>query len=247
MSSTGPLLDVRNIALAYAGIEAVRDVSLYVNAGEIVTLVGANGVGKSSTLKAICRLVPILRGEVLLSGASLAKVRTEAIVGRGVALVPERRRLFAAMTVLDNLEMGAYGQPRAQTKTVIEEMLELFPSLARYAKKRAAGLSGGEQQMLAIARGLMSRPKLLLLDEPSLGLAPLLVEQVFDRLLEVNKAGTTILLIEQNVSLALEIADRGYVMSSGRTILEGTSAELTANEEVQRAYLGGAEAEVEGQ
>ena len=241
MPSTKPLLDVRNIALAYGGVEAVRDVSLHVNEGEIVTLVGANGVGKSSTLKAICRLVPILRGEILFEGTSLTKVPTEKLSKMGIALVPEQRRLFPAMTVLDNLEMGAYGRPRSSTRDSIEEMLTLFPSLSRYAKKRAAGLSGGEQQMLAIARALMSKPKMILLDEPSLGLAPLLVEQVFDRLVAVNKGGTTVLLIEQNVSLALEIAHRGYVMSSGRTVLHGTSEELEVNKEVQRAYLGGIE------
>ena len=232
------LLSITHLAVNYGDVQAVRDVSLEVHPGEVVALLGANGAGKSTTIKAICRLLKPIAGELRFDGESLLMQPTERLVNLGVALVPERRRVFPALTVTENLEMGAYGKPKAQVREGIEEMFSLFPVLRRYARKMAAGLSGGEQQMLAIARALMSHPRLLLLDEPSLGLAPILVDQVFDKLREVNQNGTTMLLVEQNAWLALEISTRAYVMESGITTASGTSAELMANEHVRHAYFG---------
>ncbi len=234
----GPLLSIAHLAVNYGDVQAVRDVSLEVHSGEVVALLGANGAGKSTTIKAICRLLKPAAGELLFDGDSLLVQPTERLVNLGIALVPERRRVFPALTVTENLEMGAYGKPRFHVQDGIEEMFSLFPLLRRYARKMAAGLSGGEQQMLAIARALMSHPRLLLLDEPSLGLAPILVDQVFDKLQEVNQNGTTMLLVEQNAWLALEISARAYVMESGITAASGTSSELMANEHVRNAYFG---------
>jgi len=243
------MLYANDVHAGYDGSVVLEGLSIEVHAEESVALLGGNGVGKTTLMRVLSGLLKPYSGGVKFDGEDITGMAPYALAKRGLVLVPETRRIFPSMTVLENLQMGAYHRRRnkSQVQADLDVVREAFPRLKDRHAQLGGTLSGGEQQMLAIARGLMSRPKLLLLDEPSLGLAPLLVEQVFDRLLEVNKAGTTILLIEQNVSLALEIADRGYVMSSGRTILEGTSAELTANEEVQRAYLGGAEAEVEGQ
>lgn len=233
-----PLLSITHLAVNYGDVQAVRDVTLEVHRGEVVALLGANGAGKSTTLKSVCRLLKPVAGEITFDGTSLRPLQTEKLVNLGIALVPERRRVFPALTVTENLEMGAYGKPRTYVREGIEEMFALFPVLRRYSRKMAAGLSGGEQQMLAIARALMSHPRLLLLDEPSLGLAPILVDQVFDKLREVNEAGTTMLLVEQNAWLALEISNRAYVMESGTTTVSGTSGDLMANEHVRNAYFG---------
>jgi branched-chain amino acid transport system ATP-binding protein len=232
------LLQVRDLSVRFGDIEAVRKVSLDVRAGEAVALLGNNGAGKSTTLKAICRLVPAQSGVVTLDGSSLLQQPTERLVGLGIALVPERRRLFGGLTVIENLKTGAYGRPAAEIDARIEEVLALFSNLRRLSKSLAFSLSGGEQQMLAIGRALMSHPKLLLLDEPSLGLAPLLVEQVFAKLAEVNRLGTAILLVEQNARMALSVADRAYVLGSGRIVAEGPAQELAADERVKNAYLG---------
>jgi len=238
MGDGRPLLKLTNLAVNYGDVQAVRNVTLEVHQGEVVALLGANGAGKSTTLKAVCRLVKLAGGDIQFDGSSLLSYPTEKLVGLGIALVPERRRVFPALTVTENLEMGAYGKPATYIREGIEEMFALFPALRLYSKKMAAGLSGGEQQMLAIARGLMSRPRLLLLDEPSLGLAPILVDQVFEKLQEVNRNGTTMLLVEQNAWLALEMSNRAYVLESGVTTVSGTSPELMANEHVRNAYFG---------
>jgi branched-chain amino acid transport system ATP-binding protein len=236
-----PLLEAADLVVRYGDIEAVRQVSIKVGEGEFVALLGNNGAGKSSTLKAIARLAPT-SGSVRFKGQELTKEPTERLVGMGLALVPERRRLFGGLTVIENLKIGAYGRPNAEVAQLIEEMLQLFPNLKRLSGSLAFSLSGGEQQMLAIARALMSRPHLLLLDEPSLGLAPLLVEQVFGKLVEVNRQGTAILLVEQNARLALAVAHRGYVLSSGRIVAEGSAAEVARDPRLMGAYLGHGEA-----
>lgn len=233
-----PLLSITQLAVNYGDVQAVRNVSLEVHSGEVVALLGANGAGKSTTLKAICRLIKPSMGDIMFDGTTLMTQRTEKLVALGIAMVPERRRVFPALTVTENLEIGAYGKPAVFIREGIDEMFALFPVLSRYSGKMAAGLSGGEQQMLAVARALMSRPRLLLLDEPSLGLAPILVDQLFDKLQEVNRGGTTMLLVEQNAWLALEISSRAYVMESGITTVRGTSSELMADEHVRNAYFG---------
>ena len=233
-----PLLEIDRLSVHYGDIEAVRDVSLSVGEGEIVTLLGNNGAGKSTTLKAVCGLTPAITGDIRFDGRSIRTVPTQRLSALGIALVPERRRLFNAMTVLDNLKVGAYGRPTRTVAETIEEVLLLFPDLRRLSRTLAYALSGGEQQMLAIGRALMSRPRLLLLDEPSLGLAPLLVEQVFLKLVEINARGTTILLVEQNARMALALAHRAYVLGSGRLVAEGPAASLARDERVRSAYLG---------
>jgi branched-chain amino acid transport system ATP-binding protein len=237
-----PLLTVRDLSVRFGDVEAVRDVSLDIMPGEAVALLGNNGAGKSTTLKAIARLVALHSGEVHFSEQPLARQPTESLVGRGLALVPERRRLFGGMTVLDNLRTGAHGKPYAYVEAMIDEILALFPNLSRLRRSLAFSLSGGEQQMLAIGRALMSKPRLLLLDEPSLGLAPILTEQVFAKLIEVNQAGTAILLVEQNARMALSIVHRAYVLSSGRVVASGTASELEADSRLRSAYLGAAAA-----
>ncbi|WAH39238.1 ABC transporter ATP-binding protein [Alicyclobacillus dauci] len=232
------MLEINQLAVQYGDITAVRNVTLDVYPGEVVTLLGSNGAGKSTVLRAICRLVYPSGGDITFNGQSLLTYETRKLVGLGIALVPENRRIFPALTVTQNLEMGAYGRSRSYIREGIEETYELFPSLKRYARKLAVGLSGGEQQMLAIGRALMSRPRLLLLDEPSLGLAPMLVDQVFEKLGQVNLSGTTILLIEQNARMALMLANRAYVMESGIVTSHGTSEELLADEQIKNAYLG---------
>ena len=233
------MLSVEALRIRYGEVEAVRRVDLTVGAGEIVALVGANGAGKSSTLGAIAGLVPAAGGKVVLEGTDITGLPAEAIARRGVALVPEGRRIFASLTVAENLRLGgAVHQTASEARAREEEMLELFPILRRYHQIKGGNLSGGEQQMLAIARALMARPKLILLDEPSLGLAPQIIDTVFDLIVQLRSNGLTVLLVEQNVALALEIADRATVLANGEVALTGTAAELASSDLVRQAYLG---------
>lgn len=233
----GALLQVKDLSVRFGDIEAVRGINLSVQAGELVCLLGNNGAGKSTTLKAISRMVAAT-GIISFGGQSLLSQPTERLVGMGLALVPERRRLFGGLSVLDNLRLGAHGRSTAYVDEALQEVLELFPSLQRLSRSLAFSLSGGEQQMLAIGRALMSRPKLLMLDEPSLGLAPKLVDQVFTKLIEVNRRGTAVLLVEQNARMALAVSHRGYVLGSGRIVAEGESTTLAQDARVKNAYLG---------
>jgi branched-chain amino acid transport system ATP-binding protein len=241
-ANAAPLLSVAGLAVNFGDVEAVRDVTMDVYPREIVTLLGNNGAGKSTTLKAIARLAPAASGTVSFDGRNILAEPTERLVGLGLALVPERRRLFGGLTVIENLQIGAYGRQRAETESALAEILELFPSLKRLSGSLAFSLSGGEQQMLAIGRALMSRPRLLLLDEPSMGLAPLLTEQVFAKLVEINRAGTAILVVEQNARMALSVAHRAYVLNSGRIVAGGTAAEIADDPRLRHAYLGASEA-----
>ncbi|MBQ9685908.1 MAG: ABC transporter ATP-binding protein [Oscillospiraceae bacterium] len=233
------MLKAEDLNVYYGPIHAVKGVSFEVNEGEVVTLIGANGAGKSTTLKTVSGLMHSRGGKIEFMGKSIASVPAHKIVQLGIAHVPEGRRIFTLMTVEENLDMGAFTANTADVEADKERVFELFPRLKERRKQIAGTLSGGEQQMLAMGRALMSKPKLLMLDEPSMGLAPILVEQVFDIIAELHKAGTTILLVEQNAEMALSIADRAYVMETGRITLSGTGAELAASEEVQKAYLGG--------
>ena len=234
-----PLLEVDALAVSYGPINAVRDVALTVATGEIVTILGANGAGKSTSLQAIVGLLPIQRGRVRFDGQDITGESTERIVRRGLTLTPEGRRIFAPLTVEENLRVGAATQTRKGDITALwDQMMELFPILAARRKQLAGTLSGGEQQQLAIARSLMSKPRLLLLDEPSLGLAPIVVELIFDLISRLRKLGITILLVEQNVHQALDIADRGYVVSGGTVVLAGTATDLKSSADVQKAYMG---------
>ena len=235
----GAILTVDNINVYYGSIHAIKGISFEVNAGEIVTLIGANGAGKSTTLNTIAGLLRSKTGSIEFMGQSLAKVPSHKIVAKGLALVPEGRRVFLQMTVQENLEMGAFTQKNAGIAQDLEMVYDLFPRLKERLKQTAGTLSGGEQQMLAMGRALMSRPKLLMLDEPSMGLAPILVEQIFDIIRELHAAGTTILLVEQNANAALSVANRAYVLETGRIVLSGTGDELMHSEQVQKAYLGG--------
>jgi branched-chain amino acid transport system ATP-binding protein len=233
------MLELHDLCVRYGGITAVRDVSLRVEQGEIVAMLGANGAGKSSTLRAIVGLAPIKGGRVSFEDRDITRLSTEAIVRRGLTLTPEGRRIFARLTVEENLRMGAVGRPsRREYVDDRTRMLEMFPLLAERLESHAGTLSGGEQQQLAFARSLMSRPKLILLDEPSLGLAPRIVELVFDTIRNMRDQGVTILLVEQNVARALDISDRAYVLSSGTIALEGAAAELQSSSGIERAYLG---------
>jgi branched-chain amino acid transport system ATP-binding protein len=232
------LLAVNAINVRYGPIHAVRDVSLSVETGEIVTIIGANGAGKSTILKTLVGLLRSGTGEILLNGESLSSLSPAAIVSRGIALVPEGRRVFPRLDILDNLLLGGYGKPRQQVGETLSQVFEMFPRLRERKRQLAGTLSGGEQQMLAIGRGLMSRPRLLFLDEPSMGLAPLLVQQIFETILTINERGTTILLVEQNAHLALAIADRGYVLETGTIVLTGSAEDLSGNPQVRNAYLG---------
>ena len=233
-----PVLKVENINVYYGSIHAIKGISFDVYEGEIVTLIGANGAGKSTTLNTISGLLHPSTGSVSFLGESLAKIQPHKIVERGLAQVPEGRRVFAQMTVQENLEMGAYTQTSGLAED-LEKVYTLFPRLRERMHQTAGTLSGGEQQMLAMGRALMSRPKLLMLDEPSMGLAPILVEQIFDIIADLHKTGATILLVEQNAQMALSIANRGYVMETGRIVTTGTGEELLASEAVRKAYLGG--------
>ena len=236
------LLEVRDLVARYGAVEALHGISIDVAEGEIVSLLGANGAGKSTTLKAISRVIPPASGEVRFDGASLAGLNPEDVVERGVAHVPEGRRIFPGLTVIDNLRLGA--TPRHAKRSAIDrdvdEVFTIFPILRNLANKLGWTLSGGEQQMLAIARGLMAKPRLLLLDEPSLGLAPLIVKDVMETIARIARAGTTVLLVEQNAHLALQIATRAYVLETGRVALSGAAADLLKSEEMRRAYLGSA-------
>ena len=231
------MLEIKDLNVSYGGIKAVKDISFVVPKGEVVTLIGANGAGKSSTLRSIVGLVKPESGSILFEGSELAGLSTDQIVSRGITLVPEGRRVFPDMTVLENLKIGAY-----MRKDSLEEDLkwvhDLFPRLKERSWQLAGTLSGGEQQMLAIGRALMSKPDLIMMDEPSLGLAPLIVQSVFDIIREINRQGVTILLVEQNANMALKAANLGSVMETGRITMTGTGAELLENEEVKSAYLG---------
>ena len=234
-----PILKVSDINVYYGAIHAIKGVSFEVNPGEIVTLIGANGAGKSTTLQTISGLLHSRTGSIEFLGESLMGIPAHKIVAKGLAQVPEGRRIFLQMTVEENLEMGAYTQSKASIDGSIEDVYRRFPRLQERRKQIAGTLSGGEQQMLAMGRALMSHPRLLMLDEPSMGLAPILVEQIFDIIRELHAAGTTILLVEQNAQAALSVADRAYVLETGRISLSGTGAELMASDKVREAYLGG--------
>ena len=232
------LLKIDNIHVFYGAIHAIKGVSVEVNQDEIVTLIGANGAGKSTTLNTIAGLLRPRSGAVYLEGQNLASVPTAKIVRHGMALCPEGRRIFQQMTVRENLEMGGFTRPDKEIPESMDEMFQRFPRLKEREKQIAGTLSGGEQQMLAMARALMSKPKLLMLDEPSMGLAPILVEQIFEIIKELHGSGTTILLVEQNAQMALSIADRAYVLETGRITMEGQASELLHNDAVRKAYLG---------
>ena len=233
------LLEVNDIHVYYGSIHAVKGVSFEVDQGEIVTLIGANGAGKSTVLNTISGLLHPRSGSIVFGGKDLKGVAPHKIVEHGLAQCPEGRRIFLQMTVEDNLEMGAYTQPGSSVEEGIADVYRRFPRLQERHSQIAGTLSGGEQQMLAMGRALMSRPKLLMLDEPSMGLAPILVEQIFDIIKELHAAGTTILLVEQNAQAALSVADRAYVLETGAISLSGTGRELMASDQVRRAYLGG--------
>ena len=233
------MLKVNGINVYYGSIHAIKDVSFEVHQGEIVTLIGANGAGKSTTLQTISGLLHSRTGSIEFLNENLMGVPAFKIVSRGLAQVPEGRRVFLQMTVEENLEMGAYTQPNATIAPGLERVYDQFPRLKERRRQIAGTLSGGEQQMLAMGRALMSNPKLLMLDEPSMGLAPILVEQIFDIIKNLHKAGTTILLVEQNAQAALSVADRGYVLETGKIVTTGTGAELLASPAIKKAYLGG--------
>lgn len=232
------MLTVTDMNVYYGAIHAVKGISFEVNQGEIVTLIGANGAGKSTILQTISGLLTSKTGSISFLEEKLNGVQAHKVVARGLAHVPEGRRIFLQMTVEENLEMGAYTQKGANINEWREEIYQRFPRLAERKKQIAGTMSGGEQQMLAMGRALMSRPKLLMLDEPSMGLAPLLIQQIFDIIQELHKAGTTILLVEQNAQMALSIADRGYVLETGKIIASGTGKDLISDEAVKKAYLG---------
>jgi branched-chain amino acid transport system ATP-binding protein len=235
-----PLLEIQDLVVAYGAVQALRGVSLVVGTGEIVTLIGANGAGKTTLLRTISGLLVPRQGSIRLAGVDLTRVAAHRIVGLGVSQVPEGRIVFANLTVRDNLELGAYlRRDRAGIRADLERVFTLFPRLRERERQRAGTLSGGEQQMLAIGRALMSRPRLLLMDEPSLGLAPILVREIFRTIAEISEQGMTILLVEQNAHMALGIADRGYVMETGSIVLSDSRENLLSNEEVKSAYLGG--------
>ena len=233
------MLRLENICTHYGAIQALDGVSVEVNRGEIVALIGANGAGKTTLLMTICGTPQASAGRILFQGDDITAQATAAIMRRGIALVPEGRRVFAKMTVAENLNMGGYFLNRTQLSEGLAKVHELFPRLLERARQQAGTLSGGEQQMLAIGRALMSRPRLLLLDEPTLGLAPLVIRQIFEAIGAIRDTGVTVLLVEQNASKALQLADRAYVLESGRIVLAGSGAGLLANEAVKRAYLGG--------
>jgi branched-chain amino acid transport system ATP-binding protein len=233
------LLALERVAVSYGGIQAVKGIDVVVGEGELVCLIGANGAGKTTTLKGICGLLPVKSGTIRYAGENITGQRSFTLVRRGLSLVPEGRGMFGALTIEENLAMGAYARrDRAGVKSDLDRVFTLFPRLKERRRQTAGTLSGGEQQMLAIARAMMSRPRLLLLDEPSMGLAPLMVQKVFETILDVAKEGVTILLVEQNAKLALDVSDRGYVMESGEVTLAGKAGDLVHDPKVRAAYLG---------
>jgi branched-chain amino acid transport system ATP-binding protein len=237
-----PLLELRGVETFYGSVQALKGVSLHVDPREIVTLLGANGAGKSTVLRTISALEGAARGEILFAGQPIHRMAAEAVVRLGIAHVPEGRRIFPGLTVLENMMLGASGRgglTRARMMAEIEQHFAIFPDLKRLSGALGWSLSGGQQQMLAVARGLMAAPKLLLLDEPSLGLAPIVVQQLFAVIRQIRERGTTVLLVEQNAHIALSVADRGYVLETGALTVEGSASELLGNEEVRAAYLGG--------
>ena len=233
-----PLLDVQDIRTRYGTIEALKGVSLTVDEGEVVTLIGSNGAGKSTTLRSISGLTPASSGTIRFDGEEITRVAAQNIVARGVALAPEGRHVFSRMTARENLDLGAHRRRGPEIEEDRERVYSLFPRLKERERQKAGMMSGGEQQMLAIGRALMARPKLLMLDEPSMGLAPILVERIYETIREINRTGVTVLLVEQNANYALELAARGYVLETGRVALADNSAKLRDDPEVQRAYLG---------
>ena len=235
----GTILKVDNINVYYGAIHAIKGISFEVNEGEIVPLIGANGAGKSTTLQTVSGLLRSRTGSIEFNGENISHVPAHKLVYKGLAQVPEGRRIFLQMSVEENLEMGAFTQKNAGIDADLESVYEQFPRLRERKKQIAGTLSGGEQQMLAMGRALMSHPKLLMLDEPSMGLAPILVEQIFDIIRQLHKNGTTILLVEQNAQMALSVADRAYVLETGKITLSGTGKELAESDEVRKAYLGG--------
>ena len=237
-----PLLELRNVTSFYGNVQALKGISLSVEKGEVVTLLGANGAGKSTTLRTISGLIQATSGEILFDGQAIQRLSPEAIVRMGIAHVPEGRRIFPGLTVTENIMLGASSRKRvtgAEMRADVEDMFTIFPDLKRLSKALGWSLSGGQQQMLAVARGLMAKPKLLMLDEPSLGLAPIIVQQLFAVFRQIRERGMTILLVEQNANMALSVADRGYVLEIGELIVEGSPSELLGNERVRAAYLGG--------
>ena len=235
----GPLLELKKLEVAYGGIHAVKGIDLEIGEGELVCLIGANGAGKTTTLKGICGLLPVKAGKIFYGGADITGKPAFQLVRRGLAMVPEGRGVFGALTIEENLAMGAYIRSDADgIKADIERVYHLFPRLRERRRQTAGTMSGGEQQMLAMGRAMMSRPKLLLLDEPSMGLAPLMVQKVFETIVTISGEGVTILLIEQNAKLALEVSKRGYVMESGEVTLSGDAASLLHDPKVRAAYLG---------
>ena len=234
------MLEVKNLHVSYGMIDAVKGIDFQVNDGEIVSLIGANGAGKTTTMHTLSGLLKAKEGTILLDGKDLTKVKANKIVGMGLVQVPEGRRVFTQMSVEENLQLGAYlRHDKSEIAKDFRHVYELFPRLEERKKQLAGTLSGGEQQMLAMARAMMSKPKVLLMDEPSMGLSPLLVKEIFAIIKDINKAGTTIFVVEQNAKMALEIADHAYVMETGKIVLSGTGKELAASSEVQKAYLGG--------
>jgi branched-chain amino acid transport system ATP-binding protein len=233
------LLELRGVEVAYGDLPALRDVSVSLEAGETLSVVGANGAGKTTMLRAISGLMRPRAGQILLDGERLDSLPSHAIVGRGVVQVPEGRKIFPSLTVLENLELGSYiAAAKARRREGLEQVFGLFPRLKERESQAAGTMSGGEQQMLAIGRALMARPRVLMLDEPSLGLAPIMVREIFRIIGEINRLGMTVLLVEQNTRQALALSQRGYVLENGRVVLEGSGAELLGNEHVRRAYLG---------
>lgn len=234
------LLEVKNLEVYYGVIQAIKGISFEVNEGEIVTLIGSNGAGKTTTMHSIMGLIPVKHGEIVYNGQNITKVPSHKIVKMGMTQVPEGRRVFQELSVYDNLLMGAYtGKDKKKIKDDLESVYEKFPRLAERKNQIAGTLSGGEQQMLAMGRALMSNPKLLMLDEPSMGLSPILVDQVFDIIKDIHKEGTTILLVEQNAGKALAIADRAYVLETGNITMTGKASELLSDDRIKKAYLGG--------
>jgi len=233
-----PLLQLDDVHTYYGQIHALQGISIYVERGEIVTLIGANGAGKTTTLKTISGLLHPRKGTVIFDGRNVSKTPAHELVESGIGHAPEGRRIFSRLTVLENLQMGGFTRKPAEINEDVEKVMTLFPRLRERTHQQGGTLSGGEQQMLAIGRAMMSRPRVLLLDEPSLGLAPILIQQVFETIAEINQQGTTVLLVEQNALQALNVAHRGYVLQTGRVVISGTGPELRENETVRKAYLG---------